>query len=534
MRRVVGALRVLVRGPVATGYPRSVLAVAALATLARLAIVWLGLPETRLISDDAYYYFVTARNIAAGAGPTFDGLWITNGFHPLWLLAVIPAFWLVPGDLWWPVRSALSMTVVCDLASGFLLHDLVRRHRSPTIAAAAAAAWFLLPPTALLGLQGLEASLSTLLLLFLLRNLDGSASQSRVSTRSAAMTGVWLGLAGLARTDNLATAGLAVIVCSVLQGADRGARATWLRLAVHGSAAALVTAPWFAWNLHHFGSLVQVSGQVKLRVHELFGGLPWGWGDPGSAALTVLHMLFPTMLVSSKYLCGEQFDGGSFALPVGLASQALVLLLFALVARRRWGSGTWRAAVFIFPLVVLLTHTVLFGAVWRSYATWYAHGCFALLIVLIAGSFGPGASPAPVSRRWPERMAGVAVGLLLLVQVAQYPLFLTRIQLGARGPEKQFRAPLDRLRADLPGRARIGAFDAGALAYVAGQYEGFTVINLDGLVNNEIYRAYREDRYADWVMANVDVVVQDLRRARLFCGPEDVERLRRRYGQAGP
>ncbi|MBK8167047.1 MAG: hypothetical protein IPK64_13990 [bacterium] len=524
----------MIRHPAATDFLRSVMPLAVLATIVRLGLVWLGLPETHLISDDAYYYFVTARHIAGGAGPTFDGLSLTNGFHPLWMLAVVPVFGAFPGDLWLPVRTALSLTVICDLVSGLFLHDLVRRHRGRTAAFTAAAAWFVLPPTALLGLQGLEASLSTLMLMFLLRHLDRLDAGPPVSLRSASATGIWLGLAGLARTDNLAAGGLAVIACIILQGGRGPAGAAWRRLVAAGSAATLVMAPWFIWNLARFGSLVQVSGQVKLQVHELFGGLPWGWGDLGSATLTLLHMLFPTMLVSAKYLCGEQFDGGSFALPIGLLSQALVLFLFALGARRRWADGTWRASIFVFPVVVLLAHTVLFGTVWRSYATWYAHGCFALMIVLLAASHGQSVPATPGNGRHPAPFASVAVALLLLVQLGQYPLYLTRIELGARGPEKQFRAPLDRLKALKPEGARIGAFDAGALAYVAGQYDGFTVINLDGLVNNEIYRAYREDRYADWVMTHVDIVVQDVRRARLFCSPADVERLLKHYGQAQP
>lgn len=36
-------------------------------------------------SDDAYYYFTVARNVATGAGSTFDGVTVTTGYHPLWL-----------------------------------------------------------------------------------------------------------------------------------------------------------------------------------------------------------------------------------------------------------------------------------------------------------------------------------------------------------------------------------------------------------------------------------------------------------------
>jgi len=43
-----------------------------------------------LFHDDSFFYMVIARNYAAGLGYSFDGLNITNGFHPLWL-------WLLSG-----------------------------------------------------------------------------------------------------------------------------------------------------------------------------------------------------------------------------------------------------------------------------------------------------------------------------------------------------------------------------------------------------------------------------------------------------
>lgn len=47
--------------------------------------------------DDAYYYFETARNIATGHGSTFNGLVHTNGYHPLWMLLLVPVFFVVRG-----------------------------------------------------------------------------------------------------------------------------------------------------------------------------------------------------------------------------------------------------------------------------------------------------------------------------------------------------------------------------------------------------------------------------------------------------
>ena len=37
-------------------------------------------------SPDAYYYFQIAKNLSQGNGLTFDGISLTTGFHPLWML----------------------------------------------------------------------------------------------------------------------------------------------------------------------------------------------------------------------------------------------------------------------------------------------------------------------------------------------------------------------------------------------------------------------------------------------------------------
>ena len=51
------------------------------------------------LHDDGFYFLTIARSIAGGAGPTFDGLAPTNGFHPLWAYALVPIFlWDLPSD----------------------------------------------------------------------------------------------------------------------------------------------------------------------------------------------------------------------------------------------------------------------------------------------------------------------------------------------------------------------------------------------------------------------------------------------------
>ena len=62
--------------------------------LLRLGHAWSDIEHIvlRCTSDDAFYYFRIAHNIATGRGVTFDGEILTNGFHPLWMALVTPLF----------------------------------------------------------------------------------------------------------------------------------------------------------------------------------------------------------------------------------------------------------------------------------------------------------------------------------------------------------------------------------------------------------------------------------------------------------
>ena len=67
------------------------------------------------------WLFTIAHNLAQGHGATFDGLYVTNGFHPLWQLLLVPLFAFFRDDPFTPIRAALSLSLLLDLASATLL-----------------------------------------------------------------------------------------------------------------------------------------------------------------------------------------------------------------------------------------------------------------------------------------------------------------------------------------------------------------------------------------------------------------------------
>ncbi len=74
--------------------------------------------------DDSFFYFKIAQNVAHHGVFSFDGINLTNGFHPLWLLTLVPPMYLLEGS------SPEVITRILFLGeSGLLIVTLVLLNR---------------------------------------------------------------------------------------------------------------------------------------------------------------------------------------------------------------------------------------------------------------------------------------------------------------------------------------------------------------------------------------------------------------------
>lgn len=91
--------------------------------------------------DDAFYYFKVAQNITEGLGSTFDGINLTNGYHPLWMIICTPIFALARFDLILPLRVLLMVMAGLNAATAILIYRLVKINLSHAVALLAAMFW---------------------------------------------------------------------------------------------------------------------------------------------------------------------------------------------------------------------------------------------------------------------------------------------------------------------------------------------------------------------------------------------------------
>ncbi len=203
------------------------------------------------VPDDVFFYLKIAGAIVSGQGSTFNGITPTNGYHPLWMVLLLPLR-LVISDRQGLIRALFALCAVLYVAALFLLARLLDRLRirARWPALALFAYYVLVNPL------GSEFHISLpLLLLFLLKTVplfEGSAGD-----RDWILAGVIAGLGMLARLDNVFLIGL-VIAAATLSGPRFFRHALLI-----GVPAVIVVAPYLLWNKLAFGAFQPISGVIK-------------------------------------------------------------------------------------------------------------------------------------------------------------------------------------------------------------------------------------------------------------------------------
>ncbi|SEG70545.1 hypothetical protein SAMN05421819_4445 [Bryocella elongata] len=390
--------------------------------------------------DDFYYYATVARNLALHGRSTFDGIHLTNGYHPLWLGILTVLMWLSRAS---DQRFALMVECVQSALLGAAALFAFRIARRFCSVPWAVTIQLLAASVVLIQLRsGMESGLAVAAGLALLAyRTSGSFSWT---TRRAFLYGLLAATLILSRLD----AGLLVLLLMVFDVTPAARR----REATRTGAAAFVTglfpvALYLCVNAVIFGAMLPLSGTAKqLRRHH-------------------------TPSVQSLSSFREQiFHGKS---PVyGLFAVLVVVALVSLLARRSRTAAPAPGvivAVLLFPFVqMLLVSCMSDWPVWDWYLyPWPIAGVFAcgLLVRLAAGRI-----------RLMDR-AGQAAFAVSLVLFATYTLLLLSGTNPAQSLTYLAGKDVQRFAAEHPGRYAMGD-RAGAVGYLSSE----PPIQLEGLM----------------------------------------------------
>ena len=447
---------------------------AALITIATAAIALFASRSriVTLVSDDSYYYLQVAKNLAATGTSTFDGVTRTSGYHPLFaiLLAALHALLHPAPDAY--VRLMLGLNVALHALAGMVLYRAGCRLRDRLTGALAAIFYLANPHAALWTLSGMEAALSGFALsLFFLALLTPLRDLPRI-----AFAGTAAALAVLARTDNLAVVLLATPVILFAHEGPFGRR-----LAAALTVAMSAIAALGLWTLYihaAMGTWIQGSARIKILIRE--------YKVSGMGFLEAMAFTFDVF---------QKFVVKSFVKTPALK----YVLLVALIAGRALFRAPMRRAWF--PAYLAMLPLALAGAyalkLTRT-ATWY-YVPPVLALTLLA---------AMLARRLLDldspRSRAVAAVLALLVAAEGLGYFAVKTARGRNVYQRDMLELAEWMHDHLPPGSTVGAWDSGIYSF----YSGLRVVNLDGLMNNDIAELMEANRplWPAWRARGVDSV----------------------------
>jgi hypothetical protein len=490
-----------------TGFRRVVWILAGVGIAVRLLLPWLPLAFLieYVVSDDAFYYFTIARNAMQGLGATFDGATPTNGFHPLWLVCLLPIYGTVGDNAELALRLSLTLGALFGGGGILLLGVAVAGWTQDWTAGSLASALFALNPHAIIeGVNGLETSLALLMLSTVLVVLtywqinEIHCPFRRLASHRSVLLGVTSGALVWARSD------MVLVLMGLYAYLLLSRRATVWSLAGAGSVAGVMVALWLAWSWMTVGTPVQSSAVAIpwITRARMVDTIASGHMTQGQVAGRMWQHFAQTTLYHMVNYSGVGLLAGLVGLIDGMVSRVqrtgvlgrrLVTVLSTIPGWLWWGAaGT--------------LGMLLLSEFWRfSLREWYIAP---LSLWAAVGGAGLLARWASVRRK--QRLLVIMCVVLGFVIGGQIWRDLNRK--GRYWFQWDQLIAADWIAARTSEDDVVGSWTAGIYGYFARR----SVVNLDGVVNWDAIHAYQarslysymRDRHIRWLV-DFDEFVSD-------------------------
>jgi hypothetical protein len=485
-------------------------------------VIFSFLPQNSVLSwfttDDAFYYFVTAKNISLGLGSTFDGIALTNGYHPLWLLICVPIFALTRVNLYLPLRLIILLQYALIGISGILLYRLMRKRVSVYAAYFTVTLWLFLPALHLnIMIGGVESTLNGLMIVAVLTAIDwarGTDAGTPDLNRRLFILGLLSGLTVLARLDNvffIAFVGLWLFFRLALpsltrRGLLRDFVVRFKPLLLFAAPILVLVGAYLFWNQLVFGSIMPISGAVK-HWWGIISGDPYGT-PPGSLQQLYLETFASTNHNQVPFWLLYSF-GQSIATPlnrtltaIGLPALVKTVGILAVVgAIALLDSAFAMRAINGLSMIPLLLGALaqvayykLGGGVASRYWYWVQED---LLFVLFVGVIVGVLLHLLARHRRGKFIVKFTLALSIFAILFSNINYLRRNYLTRDSSKPDYLQYTEFLEHNTERGAIIGIVASGSTAYFIRER---TIVNLDGLINGyEYFRALQSDRAVDYL-----------------------------------
>jgi hypothetical protein len=433
------------------------------AGFSRLAFIFF-LDEEQIVSyvpDDAFYYLVLAKNYALNGQWTFDGVAPTTGFHLAWAY-FLSGFYIIFPDIsfkyiYW-ICSFVSMLLY--VLSGALVS--IRALREFGYGAAFVTVAIFLSPQALkLPLYNMESSIVIVCAAAIIHFLGRSDPKSTFKSCLGVAIISFVGMMGRSDFGLFPATILAAHVGMIIFNRAPLRSTIAPVAALFGTIAGLIVVLLHSYDVS--GSFMQASAATKAYWSEINGH------DPVPSFTLVANTIAPTILGS--FISNTQKNLTMF----------FFIVLLTLIGFREWRQNYWRICITAAMLMCILFYAVLYCFNSGSIQPWY------MANLLVPSGFLLASVLQPVAQRH-------AKFTILLVSIwSALGLFQS---LRPIWPHQNSMREAGFFLAENPGIAPVGSWNAGLISFYASR----PVVNLDGLVNDEVLQHLRSGSLLEYML----------------------------------
>lgn len=439
-------------------------------------------------SDDSYYYYRVAQNIANGYGSTFDQINKTNGYQPLvlWILVII--YKIFGNDLLTPIIISQIIFSIISTFSAYLTYRLVKEFTGKSFPALLSTFLLFLNPVIIaINFKALETNfywfLLILTVLFYRKYL-----QNQVIYIYYFIFGVLIAIAAFARLDGAFYVVAFALYILIFSRVDFLSRIK--KVFVTGFGFSLLFIPHLVYNLVYFNHIIPISGRAKVfHNHKLVLSQVGDYWSLDFILYELRRFIYP---FNFDLFANRGF--GLFEQVLVYIVLLLILLTFIYFIRKNYFKKTINYFTgYGFITLFLFLHYSYYTLYFWEYRFYYFLPEIITLIILFSISLNElitEISNKKIAYILNEKFLFVFV--LILFLTGGYKIFTAK--------HEQI-LPLKTSRwisQKIPETEILASANAGILSY----YSQRKVINLDGMVNSdELLNVYKqgEDAYLNYL-----------------------------------
>ena len=433
----------------------------------------------KCVVDDALFYLNISKHIAEGKGATFDGFILTNGFHPVYALILVPLFWLFPNNPDLTFHLALTICSIFNVLTGVVIHFTTKNIAGRNAGLIASFLWIFNPYVILISLNGVEVSVACFFLSLCIYKFVKMRKIDSYSSRDIILLGVLSATAILGRVDAVfLLMAITFFIFYAVYKKEEKIIPSIAQPALFCGVVFAVLAPWFYWNLYHFGTIRQISGVTLPNISHNMYLMKYKTYFSFAFILYELNYLKLWILSTLKYSGGVLFFCVLFAVFIFVGREHLIQNIRKLLAQMKYIDFA------ILSTGILVSFYSLYF--WGWHRPWYYLSvmlvvtiCTGIIMENILLHLTVSNSAGPMNKK---RDATLYLALLFYFSLQGNQIWMK----GLFPFQKQLYESAVWMNENTEKDATIGAISSGSYGYFTHR-----AIDLLGVVNNEAYRAIK-------------------------------------------